>query len=95
MGTLLKITAHPDVRLELKWDVPWSCGAFFGLSRLMRCALTSYIFLNVVYSDMRINLEVAKNTEIGPFFLQTVAGTACWKRIKKKGLARIFFQFSN
>jgi hypothetical protein len=48
METLLKIAAHPAVRLESRWYVPWRCGGVFGISQLMRCALTSYIFFNVV-----------------------------------------------
>jgi hypothetical protein len=49
METLLRIAAHPNVHLTEKWNVHWACGGGFGIAELMRCALMSYIFLNLVY----------------------------------------------
>jgi hypothetical protein len=49
METLLKIVAHSSISLTSKWDLPWQCGGGLGIGELMRCALMSYIFLNVVY----------------------------------------------
>jgi hypothetical protein len=49
MDTLLRISAHPHVNLALLWDYPWICSDEFGWDELVRCALLSYICLNVFF----------------------------------------------
>lgn len=50
METLLGIAAHPEVSLVTIWELPYFCdSSSFGIQDLMVCALTSYVFFNMVY----------------------------------------------
>jgi hypothetical protein len=50
MEALLRIAAHPEVDFDCNWALPYFCGGITsGIGDTMRCALTSYVFFNVVY----------------------------------------------